>query len=214
MAAPRGGPHAVPMTRARHDRPAAVPALWAATLLCALAFAGVAFALLLLLHPAANAKAPAVGTSADVGGVVYTSPGARPLDPRIHDDAVLLRGAPRATSRDLWFAAFVNAANDGARPAAMARRIVLRDVTGDRFRPVALPASNRFRYRARTIPPSGAVPRPSSPAGSDLAAGGELLLYRIPRSAYESGPLQLQFTHGGRTKDLTVADGGGADLSG
>jgi hypothetical protein len=201
------------MSRPRHDRPAAVPALWAAALVCAIGFAAVAFALLVLLKPAANARA-AIGTSASLGGVTYSSPDARPLDLRIRDDAALLRGARRAASRGIWFAVFLDAANDGARPAAMTRDIALRDVTGDDFRPVALSAANRFRYRARTLRPGAAVPGPSTPAASDLVAGGELLLYRIPRASYESGPLELQLGHGGRTEDLTVADGGGAHLSG
>jgi hypothetical protein len=192
-----------------------VTVLWAAALLCAVALTATAFALLVLLKPAVNLRSASIGTSARLGDVTYTSPGARPLDPRNRDDAMLLRGAgdPVSHSRDIWFGAFVDATNDGARPAATARHVTLRDIDGVRFEPVALPAANRFRYRARSIPPRGEVPGQSSAADSDLAAEGDLLLFRIPRSAYEAGPLELRFTQGGHSEDLAVSDGGGAHLS-
>jgi hypothetical protein len=182
------------------------------TLLCGAAITVTVFALMQLVPPAPNLAAAAIGSSVQVRGVSYTSPGARPLDPRNRHDAALMRGAPRARGRRrIWFGTFLLATNHGTRPAAMARRIVLRDESGHTYRPVALPAGNRYRYRPRTLAAGAQAPGPRSPAQSDLAAGGALLLYRIPRSAYEEGPLEVAV--GAAHADLRVSDGGGAHLS-
>jgi hypothetical protein len=166
-------------------------------------------------HPAANPRAAAIGTSVRVGGIVYTSPDARPLDPRKPQDVVLMRGAraPRKRAGDIWYGAFVVATNDGSTRAAMARDILLRDTSGHWYRPVALPAANRFRYRPRTVAPGEQVPSPRAPAEADLAAQGGLLLYRIPRAAYENGPLEIRLRAAGERADLAVDhEGGGRAL--
>jgi hypothetical protein len=186
--------------------------LFPLTLLCGVAITATVFALMQLVPPSPSLAAAAIGTSVHVRGVSYTSPGARLLDPRNRDDAELMRGAPAAARdpRRIWFGAFLLATNDGARPAAMARRVVLRDVTGRTYRPLALPSDNRYRYRPRTIAAGAQAPGPRSPAQADLAAGGGLLLFRIARSAYEEGPLELRLG----AVDLAVSSGGAAHLAG
>ena len=182
------------------------------TLLCGATITITVFAFLELLPPVPDPAAAAIGRTLQAGGVTYTSPAARPLDPRNRVDAGLIKGAPQAGDpHRIWFGAFLVATNDGTRPAAMARRIVLRDLIGRTYRPVTLPRANRYAYRPRTLARGAQAPAPTSPAESNLAAGGELLLFRIPRSAYEEGPLEVQV--GAAHADLRVSDGGGAHLT-
>jgi hypothetical protein len=189
-----------------------MPRLLPLAVLCGAAITIVVFAFMELLPPVADPASAAIGRTLRGGGVTYTSPGARPLDPRHRLDARLMKGAPPAGDpHRIWFAAFLVAADDGSRPAAMARRVVLRDVAGRTYRPVTLPAANRYAYRPRTLAPGAQAPAPTSPAETDLAAGGEMLLFRIPRSAYEEGPLEVQI--GAAHADLRVSDGGGAHLT-
>jgi hypothetical protein len=184
-----------------------------AALLCGVAITGTVFALMQFESPTVNLASATIGTSTQAGGVSYTSTGARPLDPRNRDDAALMEGAPTAARdpRRIWFATFLLATNDGTQPVSTARRIVLRDVTGHTYAPVALPSTNPYRYRPQTIAPGAQAPGVRSPAQSDLAAGGALLLFRIPRSAYEEGPLEVRV--GAAHADLAVSGGGGAHLS-
>jgi hypothetical protein len=181
-------------------------------MICGAAIAITVFAFMELLSPVANTAAAAIGTTLQAGGVAYTSPGARPLDRHNRVDAQLMKGAPaKRDPHRIWFGAFLVATNHGSRPARSARRIVLRDVTGRTYRPVALPASNPYAYRPQAIAPGAQAPAPTSPAQADLAANGEMLLFRIPRHAYEEGPLEVQV--GAGHADLRVSDGGGAHLT-
>jgi hypothetical protein len=182
------------------------------TLLCGATITITVFAFMELLPPVPDPAAASIGRTLQAGGVTYMSPGARPLDPRNRVDAGLMKGAPVAGDpHRIWFAAFLVATNHGTRPAATARRIVLHDMTGRTYQPVTLPQSNRYAYRPRTLAPGAQAPDPTSPAESNLAAGGGLLLFHIPRSAYEEGPLEVQM--GAAHADLRVSDGGGAHLN-
>ena len=57
----------------------------------------------------------------------------------------------------------------------------------------------RFRYRPRTVAPGDQSPGANTPAQHDLAAEGGLLLFRVPRAAYDAGPLELVIAHPGHT---------------
>ena len=186
--------------------------LFPLTFLCAATITITVFAFMELLPPVPDTTAAAIGKTLQAGGVTYTSPSARPLDPRNRVDAGVMKGAPTAGDpHRIWFAAFLVAANHGTRPATTARRIVLRDVAGRTYQPVTLPRANHYAYQPRTLAPGAQAPDPTSPAASTLAAGGGLLLFHIPRSAYEEGPLEVQV--GAAHTDLRVSDGGGAHLT-
>jgi hypothetical protein len=200
MAARGADEHADPMSR-----------LFPLTFLCGVTITITVFAFMELLPPVPDTAAAAIGKTLQAGGVTYTSPGARPLDPRNRVDAGLMKGAPPAGDADrIWFAAFLVATNHGTRPATMPRRIVLRDMSGHTYEPVTLPRTNRYAFRPRTLAPGAQAPAPTSPAGANLAAGGEMLLFHIPRAAYEQGPLEIQVA---AHADLRVSDGGGAHLT-
>jgi hypothetical protein len=81
--------------------------------------------------------------------------------------------------------------NDSSRALRAAHRIELRDNRGRVYRPVALPASNVYGYRARVVRPGTRLPTLGSPADDNLAAAGLMLLFRIPAFDYDDGVLEL-----------------------
>jgi hypothetical protein len=91
----------------------------------------------------------------------------------------------------MLFGAFIAVANDspGWRPAA--ERIELRDDAGHVYRPLPLPATSRYAYVPRPVPPRTRIPGPGTPADDNLAATGRLLLFRIPADRYDEGLLEL-----------------------
>lgn len=150
-------------------------------------------AAVVFVHPTVEA-APAQNT-ATVGGLHYAVENAWVLDPRRRVDAEVARGLPAAARRPapdkLLYAVFVGVTNETARPLPMAPHVTLRDVTNRDYDPLRLGPGNRYAYRARTMPPQSHRPAPWTPAARDLSADGLMLVFRIPRRAYEDGPLEL-----------------------
>jgi hypothetical protein len=132
-------------------------------------------------------------SSATVGGLHYSIENAWLLDPGRSVEAGLTKGLRASGSGGgrLLYGVFVGVTNETARPLRMASDIVLRDVDNRDYAPVPLPRDNRFAYRAGAMAPQTHRPPPSSPAGRYLDADGLLLAFRIPRSAYEAGSLEL-----------------------
>ena len=131
------------------------------------------------------------GVVADVGGLEYSALDVRLLRPANDGDARMLAGLAPASRDQVWFGAFLTAKNPTRAPLPMATSFKLRDVSGRVYRPVALPAGNPVAYRAQTVAPGAQSPGADSPAQRDLAAEGGLVLFRVRRSAYEAGPLEL-----------------------
>jgi hypothetical protein len=131
------------------------------------------------------------GVSTDVGGLEYRALDVRLLHPSNAGDARMLRGLSPAARGQVWFGAFLTARNTGHAPRPMATRFRLRDVRGRVYRPLALRPGNPVAYRARIVAPGEQSPGANTPAQRDLAAEGGLLLFRVPRTAYDAGPLEL-----------------------
>jgi hypothetical protein len=132
-------------------------------------------------------------TSATVGRLHYSIENAWLLDPGRSVEAGLTKGlsASGSDGRRVLYGVFLGVTNETARPLRMASDITLRDVYNREYRPVPLPRDNEFAYRAGAMAPQTHRPAPSSPAGRYLDADGLLLAFRIPRSAYEAGSLEL-----------------------
>jgi hypothetical protein len=133
-------------------------------------------------------------TSATVGGLHYSINNAWVLDPRRGVQAGLVKGLPasgRGAGRRLLYGVFVGVTNETGRRLQMASDIELRDTQNREYAPVPLGRDNAFAYRAGVMAPKTHRPAPSTPAGRYLDADGLLLAFRVPREAYESGPLEL-----------------------
>jgi hypothetical protein len=130
-----------------------------------------------------------------VGGLEYESMLGRPIDPQDSVDKAIIAGLPARERRvphgDLLFGAFFAVTNPALRFVAPADRIELRDDMGQVFQPLRLPAGNPYAYSPRAVPPHTRIPIAGTPAAASLAAGGVLLLYRVPSSVYENGVLEL-----------------------
>jgi hypothetical protein len=160
---------------------------------CAVIGVCAAFALLFIAKPSiVTAPDYHVG---DVGGLQYDASQGRLMDPSQPVDASMLAGLPRGERAQpaghALFGAFITISNDSSRPLPAPGDIELRDAGGHVYQPISLPASNPYAYEPRPIPPETTVPAQGTTADDNLAAAGQLLLFRIPVSAYVNGPLQL-----------------------
>jgi hypothetical protein len=131
----------------------------------------------------------------NVGGIAYEAMQGRPIHPQNAVDRRIVKGVSTADRRTpagtVLFGAFISVSNDSARVTRTTGRIELRSQLERVYRPVALPASNPYAYRARAIRPGTRLPSVGSPADDNLAATGLLLLFRIPAADYEAGVLEL-----------------------
>jgi hypothetical protein len=181
------------LSRLQAPRPALgalAAGLFVASTACALVLLAAA---VVFLHPTVNA-APRQ-TAATVGDLHYAVNNTWILDPRRRVDADVARGLPAADRNlkpdELLYAVFVGVTNETTRPLPMATHVVLRDGTNHEYAPVPVGAANRYAYRPRTLAPKSHRPAPTTPAGEDLSADGLMLLFRIPRRAYDKGSLEL-----------------------
>jgi hypothetical protein len=150
----------------------------------------VGVAVLLATQTSAH-PAPPSYSQAGIGGLQYRAVLGRPIDPSNPVDARIIGGrGPRRRRGQILFGAFVSVTNGSRRPLATARRIDLRDDAGRTYRPLPLPAGDRYAYTARTLAPGTQMPRDDA-AADNLAAGGRLLLYRVPAARYADGIFEL-----------------------
>jgi hypothetical protein len=130
-----------------------------------------------------------------IGGIEYEAMQGRPLDPSNRVDAAIVAGLSardrHVAAGETLFGAFFATTNDSSTRLRTADRIELRDQAGHIYRPLALPATNPYAYTQRLLRPGVRVPALGSPADDNLAATGRLLVFRIPKLAYESEALEL-----------------------
>ena len=153
----------------------------------------IAVATLLLTVAKPKAVAAAGDSAGTVGGLEYHAGLGRPVDPANPVDARIVKGLGdrKVPKRDVLFGAFVSVTNPSHRPLISAARIDLRDDAMRVYRPLSLPEANRFGYRPVRLAPGATVPRQRTPAADNLAAGGRLLLYRVPAWQYRNGTFEL-----------------------
>ena len=173
---------------------------------CALVLLAAA---ILFIHPAVGSST--AQNAATVGDLHYAVNNAWILDPHRRVDAEIARGLPAADRNlgpdELLFAVFVGVTNETERRLPMATHIALRDVTNHSYAPVPLGTDNRYAYRPGSIAPQSHQPLPTTPAGEDMSADGLMLVFRIPRRAYDDGPVELRVqdpAHPARVASLQV----------
>lgn len=133
-----------------------------------------------------------LGTVVRVGGLDYRAPDVRLLDPADAGDARLIRRLAPVRPDQAWLGVFVTATNPAQRSLPMAERFVLRDQRNRGRPPVPLPPGEPFAYRPEMVAPGSVSPGTATRAQRDLAAEGGLLLFRVPRAAYDDGTLELR----------------------
>jgi hypothetical protein len=156
--------------------------------LCTAALLAALGLLLAVEHPQA-AAAPDYRT-VNVGGLEYESMLSRNVDPAGKADARIAGGVPVRHGTAL-FGAFISVTNDSSRALPMADRIELRDLSGHVYRPIRLPAANRYAYRAHLLHARTRIPRFGTPADDNLSTNGLMLLYRIPAWQSRNGQFEL-----------------------
>jgi hypothetical protein len=175
-----------------------IPLGWIFRILLGCAAAGlVAVAVLLATQSAAHA-APQKYTQATIGGLTYNAVQGRPVDPGNPVDAAITRGLPARYRHlphgQILYGGFFTVANPSASPLRSAARIDLRDDDGTTYRPIPLAASSRYGYVPGPVAPGTTVPRDDA-AADNLAAGGRMLLFRVPASRYRNGAVFQLVVH-------------------
>jgi hypothetical protein len=128
---------------------------------------------------------------AAIGGMEYEAMNGRPIDPANSVDRGIIAGLPARDRQlhngEMLFGAFIAFTNASTRPLRSADSIQLRDDGGHLYDSLALPATNPYAYSARRIRPGTRIPAQGSPAADNLAAMGQLVLFRIPAGKYTGG---------------------------
>lgn len=166
-------------------------------LACCMAVFLTGSGLLLLLGTESHKAVAAPDYSyATVGGIQYHVVLGRQIHPSDQVDAHIVKGLPakerRAVHHRVLYGAFVSLANHTGTTLPSASRIDLLDSAGHLHRPLPLSAKNPYTYAAGKIAPGRQVPPMyGTPAADNLAAGGQLLLYRVPAWQLRNGSFQL-----------------------
>ena len=174
------------------------PARWLVPYLAACELALVAgFGVLLALGiQPSNAAVPLDDSYATIGGVQYHAVEGRPIDPSSPVDARIVKGLPagerHAGKGHVLYGAFVTRANTADATLPSASRIDLLDSAGHLHRPLRLSATNPYTYLPSKLAAGDLLPPAmGAPAADNLAAGGQLLLYRVPAWQVRNGFFQL-----------------------
>jgi hypothetical protein len=130
----------------------------------------------------------------NVGPLTYEVQLSRQLSPFDTEDASYLQGLSaiqRAlTPQQEWFAVFLQVFNTSSKSEPAASKVTISDTQGKIYTPVVPDGSNRFAYRAGTVPGKGRLPVPDSTAAAGSTQGA-LLLYKINLDSLNNRPLTL-----------------------
>jgi hypothetical protein len=138
-------------------------------------------------------KAETEGIYLDIGDLKYQVEISRPLNGADIEDREYLRGVTdQLGPEDVWFAVFVRVQNDSDKTQKPATQFDITDTQENEFSPVSIDAkANAFAYDPVPIPGKGLLPNVNSIA-SQNSIGGELLLFKMPRTTLDNRPLELK----------------------
>jgi hypothetical protein len=138
-------------------------------------------------------KAETEGTYVDLGDMKYQVEISRQLNAADPEDSEFLRGVSDTLgAEDVWFAVFVRVQNESSKAQKPATQFDITDTEENEFSPVAIDkATNDFAYDAVSIPGNGLLPNVNAVA-AQTSIGGELLLFKMPRSTLDNRPLELK----------------------
>jgi hypothetical protein len=152
------------------------------------------------------------GIYVNTGDLKYQVQISRQLNAADFEDRDYLTGLPVADKTlapgEEWFAVFIRVFNTTKEPHPSAAQFEIRDTTGQVFKPIAINTHiNRVAYKPAEVGAGDQIPVPGSLARENLTQGG-LVLFKVPNTAYDNRPLELNITppDGGHeaTVDLDV----------
>ena len=134
-------------------------------------------------------------SSATIGGVQYSVAGSSEINPSSSADARFVKGMPAGERHvpkgEVLFGVFVLRSDPADAALPSASRIDLSDGLGRAHRPLRLSPKNPYTYTPGTVAPGGQLPAVGTRAADDIAASGQLLLYRVPLQQVDDGWLEL-----------------------
>ena len=130
------------------------------------------------------------GLALPLGGVDYNVFITRQLNTEIPPDDAYYKGPPPPKGQTLY-GVFIQVCNHSDRPLPTASHFKVVDAQGNEFEPSQLPADNDFAYRPKRLDPKQCIPEAGSVAQLGPTAGS-MLLFRLPLSATENRPLELE----------------------
>ncbi|MBX5470741.1 MAG: hypothetical protein IRZ21_12705 [Thermoleophilaceae bacterium] len=141
------------------------------------------------------------GLGVEVDGLAYTVFITRELNLRDPEDKAYFQG-PDAPPGSAYYGVFLQVCNETDRTRYAVRSFDVVTTRGERFSPIPLDGSNPFRYTPQAVAPHRCLPTLNSIAQQG-PTNGMMLLFRIPNSAIENRPLDLEIgpTPGQRTPD-------------
>jgi hypothetical protein len=130
------------------------------------------------------------GLAIELAGVKYNVLITRQLNIRDAEDRGYYQGRPPRKGSE-FFGVFLTACNETKDLQRAVGEFKIVDTQGNEFRPLLLPATNLFAYRARELPPKGCIPPEGSIASSTPIAGA-MLLFELPLESLDNLPLELE----------------------
>ena len=130
----------------------------------------------------------------DLDGLKYQVQVSRQMNPGAVDDRAYFAGIPE-DQRELaedeeWFGIWMRAENNTKEPQLLSKDFEIRDTQENVFRPVEYGPDNPFAYRPVVVQKNEDYPDPNSAAG-ERQPQGALILFKIPRFAFDNRPLEL-----------------------
>ncbi len=130
----------------------------------------------------------------DLDGLKYQVQVSRQMNPGSVDDRAYFAGIPE-DQRELgedeeWFGIWMRAENNTEEPQQLAEDFEIRDTQENVFRPIEYGPDNPFAYRPVVVQNNEDYPDPNSAAG-ERSPQGALILFKIPRFAFDNRPLEL-----------------------
>ena len=133
----------------------------------------------------------------NVGPLVYQVQLSRELNPYNNEDSNYLKGVGVAESTlapgEMWFGVFLQVYNRTNARLIASDSIYITDTQNNIYHPLPLSRLNTFAYRAGPVPGRGQLPVPGTPERA-FGSEGQLLLFKIPVSAYDNRPLEIRIT--------------------
>ena len=142
------------------------------------------------------------GEPLELGDLSYNVQITRFLNPSSTEDATYLEGAPPLKEGEQYLAVFMQIDNDGDDEAVVPYPFKIVDTRGNIY--VQDRVENDFALVPGTpIPPDGTVPGDET-AARNSPIEGSMILFRIPETATENRPLQLQVLGSDETGEIEL----------
>lgn len=136
------------------------------------------------------------GAYLDVGGLKYQVQISRILNPNDNEDRSYLVDVPFAERElapdEAWFGVFMLVQNTGEEAHEAAEEFEILDTQENKYTPLELGPDNVFAYRPAPVEPGDILPQQDTAARNNPSVNGGLLLFKVPNSAFDNRPLELE----------------------